>query len=68
MQGVLQGGGSLSSGDVLATGPAADGFGIVYPGYYRDQALAEEFLKVGGSGRDALATFIATRINHGQPT
>ncbi len=63
MQGVLQGGGSLSSGDVLATGPAADGFGIAYPGYYRDEALAEDFLKVGSSGRDALATFIATRIS-----
>ena len=56
MQGVLQGGGSLGSGDVLAAGPAADGFGIVYAGYHRDQPLAEEFLKVGGGGRDALAS------------
>ena len=56
VQGVLQVGCSLNSGDVLAAGPPADGFGIFYAGYYRDQPLAEEFLKVGGCGRDALAS------------
>ena len=48
VQGVPQRGGSLSVGDVLATGPAADGFGIFMPGYYRYQPLAEEFLEGGG--------------------
>ena len=62
MQGVLQGGGSLRSGGVLAAGPAADGFGIFYAGYHRDQPLAEEFLKVGGCGRDALTSGASMRV------
>ena len=56
MQGVLQRGGSLSVGDVLAAGPAANGFGIFHARYDRDQPLAEEFLEGGGCDRDALAT------------
>ena len=56
VQGVLQRGGSLSVGDVLAAGPAANGFGIFHARYDRDQPLAEEFLEGGGCDRDALAT------------
>ena len=41
MQGVLQRGGSLSVGDVLAAGLAANGFGIFHARYDRDQPLAE---------------------------
>jgi len=51
VQGVLQRGGSLSVGDVLAAGPAANGFGIFHARYDRDQPFAEEFLEGGGTAR-----------------
>src|SRR6266851_8172336 len=62
VQGVLQRGRGLSAGDVLATGPAADGFGILYAGYHRDQPLSQEFLECGGGGRDALAGDASMRV------
>src|SRR5712692_4211792 len=62
VQGVLQSGSGLSAGDVLATGPAANGFGIFYTGYHRDQPLSQEFLEGGGCGRDALASDAGMRV------
>src|SRR5260370_26631628 len=62
VQGVLQRGRGLRAWDVLATGPAADGLGILYAGHDSDQPLAQEVLEGGGCGRDTLARDASMRV------